>query len=108
MQLRAIYRIISFWHRARAQRYMADVQAAFQNVKELPDLGKHVQWPATPSGMGALGAVLRKVHAIWWAKQVLARYDEKQTEELKKKIKAQELLHGRRRFWCVHTTAARV
>merc|ERR1719326_1737772 len=24
--------------------------------------------PATPSGMGALGAVLRKVHAIWWAK----------------------------------------
>ncbi|EGD77448.1 myosin IB [Salpingoeca rosetta] len=99
VKLRAVYRIMSFWYRCRARRYLADVLKRFENVKDSPDLGKGVEWPSTPTGLGQVGTLLRKVHLCWRAKRILARFTPEQTEELKQKIHAQDLIKGRRRFW---------
>eukprot|EP00049_Salpingoeca_infusionum_P014803 m.281080 g.281080 ORF g.281080 m.281080 type:complete len:1009 (+) comp15751_c6_seq3:330-3356(+) len=98
-KIRAIYKIIAFWHASHTRSYINALQNTFKNIKDMPDLGAGVAWPDPPAGLSSFDAQVKQIHMTWRARTIVNKYTPQQQEELKKKAFASDLLQGRRTFW---------
>lgn len=102
-KIRAVYRIIAYWHAAHVRSYLRSLCATFEGVAERPDLGKALAFPAPPSGLNTFAVSCKRIYAVWRARKILARYSPEQKVELQQKMLAADLLGGRRPYWCVRS-----
>jgi len=100
-RLRAAIKIKRCWRGHHARKLMVKLEAACARVAESADFGKSIAWPETFGKAGKLIMLMQLVHRRWRAKKVLAQYDAAQTKDMLTKVKAFDLIGGRREHWGV-------
>ena len=98
-RLRAAIKIKRCWRGHHARKLMVNIEAACAGVGDSADFGKSIVWPEPLGKLGALVALMQLVHRRWRAKKVVAQYDADQTADMLTKVKAYELVGGKRAHW---------
>ncbi len=74
------------------------VIAAFRTVKQDPNLGKLVPWPAAPPALQQARLLLGKVHATWRAHTMLKRWNAQEQAYLRQKVLAFSTFRGKKPY----------
>jgi myosin-1 len=99
LKIRAVYKIISYWHASHLRGYLNTLCKTFEGVASWPDLGRSKEFPPAPPGLNNFVVSCKRIHLTWRAHKILARYSKEEQEDLKKKALASDLLGGRRAYW---------
>jgi len=100
-RLRAAIKIKRCWRGHHARKLMVKLEAACAGVGDSADFGKSIVWPQAMGKVGKVVMLMQLVHRRWRAQKVLAQYDADQTKDMLTKVKAYELLGGKRAHWGV-------
>ncbi|VDM41595.1 unnamed protein product [Toxocara canis] len=98
-QMRAIYLIMNRFRRYKLRSYIVEVIECFEGVREMPDLGKHLVWPAEPAVLHAFIQKLKRMHDLWRANVILSRMPGYLRPSIPQKLAAYEALNGKRAEW---------
>jgi len=98
-KIRAIYKIIAYWHASHLRGYLNTLCKTFEKAGELPDFGKSLPFPPAPPGLNNFAVTCKRIQMAWRARKIVDRYSKEEQEDLKKKILASDLLGGRRPYW---------
>ncbi|KIH54843.1 hypothetical protein ANCDUO_15008, partial [Ancylostoma duodenale] len=98
-QKKAVYHIMGVYRRYKLRSYIISVVDSFRGVRQMPDLGKSVRWPAPPIVLAPFVAKLKQMHQRWRAATILARMPEHLRESLPEKLAAFVALNGKRERW---------
>jgi myosin-1 len=97
--MRAAVRIMQFYKKHKARRYLLDIFKAFANVKKSVDLGKSVAWPKVSSSAMVTGtAYLKKMLACWRADQIIGKLSIEQQLRVRQKCVMHRLFLGQKRY----------
>ncbi|EYC01892.1 hypothetical protein Y032_0103g3524 [Ancylostoma ceylanicum] len=98
-QKKAVYYLMGVYKRYKLRSYIINVVESFRGVRQMPDLGKSVRWPAPPIVLAPFVAKLKQMHQRWRAATILARMPEHLRESLPEKLAAFVALNGKRERW---------
>ncbi|KAG0729962.1 Myosin-IA [Chionoecetes opilio] len=73
----------------------------YMNVKQMPDFGKHVRWPAPPLVLRSMVADFQSIHNRWRAHMILSNVPKTEWPQLRIKVIAGDALMGKRVDWGV-------
>ncbi|KAE9414443.1 hypothetical protein Angca_004434, partial [Angiostrongylus cantonensis] len=98
-QTKAVYKIMAAYKRFKLRSYIIHVIDLFRGVRQMPDLGKNIRWPAPPIVLVPFVTKLRVVHQRWRAATILATVPQHLRESLPEKLAAFGALNGKRERW---------
>ncbi|KAJ1375042.1 hypothetical protein KIN20_038265 [Parelaphostrongylus tenuis] len=98
-QTKAVYKIMAAYKRYKLRSYIIHVIESFRGVRQMPDLGKNVRWPAPPVVLAPFVSKLRVMHQRWRAAAILATMPQHLRESLPEKLAAFGALNGKRERW---------
>ena len=65
----------------------------------MPDLGKHVPWPAPPRSLTRPAEYIHNIFLRWRAFKILSKYPRDEWPQMWLKLTTMEVLQGKRRDW---------
>ncbi|KAK2703841.1 hypothetical protein QYM36_017781 [Artemia franciscana] len=92
----AVYRIMRYYRRYKMKAFVKELVTAFRNVKQMPDYGKRLRWPAPPPVLKQTTAMLKAIHERWRAWMILRVIPQSDWPQLRLKVAACDVLRGKR------------
>ncbi|CAH2281774.1 unconventional myosin-Ig [Pelobates cultripes] len=96
-QLRAIYTIMRVYKCYRVRSHLLEVVRRFQNVRNMPDYGKSVEWPEPPAVLATFQDLSRNLFRRWRARKIVKNIPPSDMFQIKAKVCAMDALQGLRR-----------
>jgi myosin-1 len=85
-KMKAALTIVRAYRKYRMRKYVTQVLAAFQTVRQMPDYGKRVRWPVPPKVLRLGCGYLQAIHRRWWAYMVLRRIPRDHWPQMRLKV----------------------
>jgi myosin-1 len=94
----AAYKISRQWRKHKSKAYFAKLLKQFENVKYDPHYGKFIEWPSVPEGLKEFDKWAKGIQRNWAAMKVVLALSEEMRIEVRKKIAAYNLFHGKKHW----------
>ncbi|TRY93055.1 hypothetical protein DNTS_023831 [Danionella cerebrum] len=98
-KIRAIYIIIAHYKGYKVKSHFWEVERRFANVRNMPDYGKNVEWPAAPAALAKFQRITKQLYQRWWARQLIKNIPPSAMGEVRAKVAAFSALSGERVDW---------
>uniref|UniRef100_A0A131XZ66 Putative myosin class ii heavy chain n=1 Tax=Ixodes ricinus TaxID=34613 RepID=A0A131XZ66_IXORI len=98
-KVKAALKILARYRKYRTRKYILDLKAAFRNVHQMKDFGKHVAWPLPPCCVREAVPSIKAIFSRWRGYMVLRKVPHEDWPQLHLKVTAADVLAGRRRDW---------
>ncbi|XP_063780654.1 unconventional myosin-Ig [Pseudophryne corroboree] len=96
-RLKAIYTIMSYYKCYKVRSHLMEVVRRFENVREMEDYGKSVQWPDPPAVLEVFQEICRNLFRRWRARKIVKNIPPSDMLQIKSKVCAMEALQGLRK-----------
>ncbi|XP_064104605.1 unconventional myosin ID-like isoform X1 [Macrobrachium nipponense] len=100
-RLKAGLTILAHYRKYKMRSYMLELNRVFRNVKQMPDYGKHLRWPAPPLVLRSMVSDFQSIHNRWRAHMILSNVPRADWPQLRIKVIAGDALMGKRADWGV-------
>ncbi|KAK8394631.1 hypothetical protein O3P69_005830 [Scylla paramamosain] len=97
----AAIKILRHYRLYKMRTYMLELNRVFRNVKQMPDYGKHIRWPAPPLVLRSMVSDFQSIHNRWRAHMILSNVPKSEWPQLRIKVIAGDALMGKRVDWGV-------
>ncbi|XP_045119957.1 unconventional myosin ID-like isoform X2 [Portunus trituberculatus] len=97
----AAIKILRHYRLYKMRTYMLELNRVFRNVKQMPDYGKHIRWPAPPLVLRSMVTDFQSIHNRWRAHMILSNVPKSEWPQLRIKVVAGDALMGKRVDWGV-------
>ncbi|KAM8967274.1 unconventional myosin-Ig [Pelodytes ibericus] len=91
-QLRAIYKIMSFYKCYKVRSHLMEVVRRFQNVRNMADYGKSVEWPEPPAVLATFQEISKTLFKRWRARKLVKNIPPSDMPQIRAKVCAMEAL----------------
>lgn len=96
---KAAIRIQLLYKSYKSRKWALTVAKAFKGVAQMPDYGKSVKWPPHPPVLERAANLLRKVHLVWRADQMIKSLGPDEPV-MRQKALALEIFRGKKPWNC--------
>lgn len=96
-RLRAIYKIMSFYKCYKVRSHLMEVVRRFENVRNMADYGKSVEWPQPPAVLEQFQDLCQNLFKRWRARKIVKNIPPSEMFQIKCKVCAMEALQNLRR-----------
>ncbi|XP_018428627.1 PREDICTED: unconventional myosin-Ig-like isoform X1 [Nanorana parkeri] len=96
-RLRAIYKIMSCYKCYKVRSHLMEVVRRFENVRNMADYGKSVEWPQPPAVLETFQDLCHKLFKRWRARKIVKNIPPSEMLQIKCKVCAMEALQDLRR-----------
>ncbi|KAE8595337.1 hypothetical protein XENTR_v10015697 [Xenopus tropicalis] len=95
-KLRAVYAIMRHYKCYKVRSHLLEVVNRFQQVRNMPDFGKSVEWPEPPTVLEKFQEISRNLFKRWRARQIVRNIPPSDMAQIKAKVAAMEALQDLR------------
>ncbi|KAM4705559.1 unconventional myosin-Ig-like [Rhinophrynus dorsalis] len=95
-QLRVVYTIMRFYKHYKVRSHLLEVVRRFQNVRNMADYGKRVEWPQPPAVLEKFQEISKNLFKRWRAQKIVKNIPPSDMCQIKSKVAAMEVLQGLR------------
>jgi myosin-1 len=95
-QRKSAIKILLFYRKYRARKYIQELCTAFANVRTDPTWGKKTPWPTPPKVLRQADVLIHKIHKCWRAEQMIKQLDPKSAASMRQKIIAYDIFHNKK------------
>ncbi|XP_056374744.1 unconventional myosin-Ig [Hyla sarda] len=96
-RLKAIYKIMSFYKCYKVRSHLMEIVRLFQDVREMDDYGKSVEWPEPPAVLEQFQEVCKNLHRSWRARKIVKNIPPSEMLQIRCKVCAMESLQDLRK-----------
>ncbi|XP_043921948.1 unconventional myosin-Id-like [Protopterus annectens] len=98
-RMHAVYTIMACYKQYKNKSYFLEVLQRFQNVRNMPDYGKSIEWPDPPAVLHRFQEITKNLFRRWRARQIVKNIPPSDMPQIKAKVAAMEFLNGQRQDW---------
>ncbi|XP_027033689.1 unconventional myosin-Ig isoform X1 [Tachysurus fulvidraco] len=98
-RMRAIYTIMGCYKRYKVKAHFWEVERRFENVRNMEDYGKSVEWPTPPAALLQFHKITQHLHCRWRARRIVKNIPPSDMAEVRAKVAAMSALRGERVDW---------
>ncbi|XP_066440730.1 unconventional myosin-Ig-like [Eleutherodactylus coqui] len=96
-RLKSIYKIMSFYKCYKVRSHLMEIVRRFENVREMEDYGKSVEWPEPPAVLEQFQEICKNLHRRWRARKIVKNIPPSQMLQIQCKVCAMEALQDLRK-----------
>eukprot|EP01098_Paradermamoeba_levis_P008102 TRINITY_DN336_c0_g1_i1.p1 TRINITY_DN336_c0_g1~~TRINITY_DN336_c0_g1_i1.p1 ORF type:complete len:661 (+),score=189.01 TRINITY_DN336_c0_g1_i1:1827-3809(+) len=93
---RAAMKIALFYKTYKSRRYLKQLIDTFSNCHKDRHFGRNWKFPEAPPVLQHGRLLIMKIHHCWWARKLLATLNTEQTAEMRQKVFAYDVFHGKK------------
>ncbi|GAA6088166.1 unconventional myosin-Ig isoform X1 [Tachysurus ichikawai] len=98
-RMRAVYTIMGCYKRYKVKAHFWEVEKRFENVRNMEDYGKSVEWPTPPAALLQFHKITQHLHCRWRARRIVKNIPPSDMAEVRAKVAAMSALRGERVDW---------
>jgi len=84
--INAANKIQLFYVKYVSRKYFGDLRTKFENAKELPNFGKHVDFPKAPNVLNSADSFLKEKRLMWWAMSKIMSLTVEERGKMRQKV----------------------
>lgn len=84
--MNVLWQFIVSYHVQQERRHITKFVNSSRNVKQMPDYGKHVRWPAPPLVLRSMVSDFQSIHSRWRAHMILSNVPKSDWPQLRIKV----------------------